>query len=103
MREPIGPSEIIELLRLEPLPQEGGYYKETYRASDALNPQDLPRGFYSPRNLSTAIYYFLTSETFSAFHRLKSDEIFHFYLGDPVRMYQLHHDGSSREIILGTD
>src|SRR5262249_33731721 len=50
---------------------------------------------------STAIYYLLTPETFSALHRLQSDEVFHFYLGSPVRMLQLLPDGSGRTIVLG--
>src|SRR5207249_3960045 len=55
------------------------------------------------RSVSTAIYYLLTPGTFSALHRLKSDEIFHFYAGSPVKMLQLHEDGRGEEIILGSD
>ncbi len=78
--------EIIELLQLKPHPTEGGYFRETY---------------HSP--LSTAIYYLLTQKTFSAMHTLPGDEIFHFYLGDPVEMLQLHPDGTGKTVILGQD
>src|SRR5215471_11491588 len=87
--------EIIDALDLQPLPGEGGYYRETYR-SGASYPE---RG----RSLSTAIYYLLMSDTFSALHRLPSDELFHFYWGDPVSMLQLWPDGTGRIVALGPD
>src|SRR5262249_56808086 len=57
----------------------------------------------SDRRASTAIYYLLTPGTFSALHRLQTDEVFHFYLGDPVRMLQLLPDGTGRTVVLGPD
>ena len=93
--------EIIALLNLKPHPEEGGYFVETYRSEELLLPGTLPdRG---RRCYGTAIYYLLTPDTFSAVHRLKSDEIFHFYLGDPVEMLQLWPDGSGRILVLGSD
>src|SRR5579871_3963812 len=86
--------EIKRLLRLEPHP-EGGYYRQTYIATQGM---DLPRGH---RACSTAIYYLLEPGTFSEMHVLSSDELFHFYLGDPVEMLQLWPDGSSRVVVLG--
>jgi hypothetical protein len=70
--------EIKQLLGLQPHPVEGGFYRRTYTAPATV---DLSRG---PRAQSTAIYYLLEPETFSEMHVLASDEIFHFYLGDPV-------------------
>lgn len=90
--------EIISLLNLKPHSEEGGYFVETYRSQ-----QHLPEGGEGKRILATAIYYLLTPDTFSAMHRLKTDEIFHFYLGDPVEMLQLLPDGSGRVITLGPD
>jgi uncharacterized protein len=66
----------------------------------------LPPGYPArARSFSSAIFYFLTSErdSFSALHRLRADEVYHFYLGDAVGMLQLDPDGSSRHVILGTD
>jgi predicted cupin superfamily sugar epimerase len=63
----------------------------------------LPSRYKGVRLFGTAIYYLLTPETFSAMHRLPSDEIFHFYIGDPVEMLQLWPDGSIRVLILGSD
>ncbi len=96
--------EIIEHLGLEPLPGEGGFYRETYRSSDEKIPAGaLPERYQADKHIATAIYYLLTPETFSAVHRLISDELFHFYLGDPVTMLQLHPDGHGETITLGPD
>lgn len=91
------PEEIKSLLKLEPHPFEGGWFRRTYTSSGVL---DLPRG---ARAQGTAIYYLLEPGTFSEMHVLDSDEIFHFYLGDPVEMLQLFPDGSSAALILGPD
>jgi predicted cupin superfamily sugar epimerase len=99
----ITPEQIIEFFSMKPLPREGGFYVETYRAQEKITPTALPDRFTGERNFSTAILYLLTPDTFSSLHRLTSDEIYHFYLGDPVIMLQLHHDGSSEVIDLGPD
>src|ERR1041385_8561277 len=84
--------EIIALLKLKPHPKEGGFFAETWRADEAIPPGVLPPRYSGPRAIGTCIYYLLTPTTFSAMHRLQSDEIFHFYLGDPVEMLQLWPD-----------
>jgi predicted cupin superfamily sugar epimerase len=89
-------NDLIRLLGLEPHPHEGGWFAETYRSRDTISGP-------SSRALSTAIYYLLTPETFSALHRLGSDEIYHFYLGDAVTMLILSQGGESRVITLGSD
>jgi len=76
---------------------------ETYRAQERIAPAALPNRFSDERNFSTAILYLLTPDTFSGLHKLTGDEIYHFYLGDPVTMLQLHPDGSSEVIDLGPD
>lgn len=95
--------EIIELLGLRPHPIEGGYFYRTYESEEWIPREALPTRYGSERRAGTAIYYLLTPETFSAMHRLASDEIFHFYLGDPVEMLQLHPDGTGCLAQLGTD
>jgi uncharacterized protein len=89
--------EIKALLRLEPHPVEGGSFRRTYTSAGSV---ELPRGV---RAQGTAIYYLLETGTFSEMHVLVSDEIFHFYLGDPVEMLQLHPDGNSAVFTLGPD
>jgi predicted cupin superfamily sugar epimerase len=95
--------ELIRHLGLAPHPKEGGFFRETYRAGDTLPASALPPRYQGPRSSSTAIYYLLTPTTFSALHRLQTDEIFHFYLGDPIRMLQLECEGTGRTIVLGQD
>jgi predicted cupin superfamily sugar epimerase len=91
------PAEIKELLRLEPHPVEGGWFRQTYRsAAEFVAPQGR-------RSAGTAIYYLLEPGTFSEMHILPSDEVFHFYLGDPVEMLQLKPDGSAEVFVLGKD
>jgi predicted cupin superfamily sugar epimerase len=95
--------DLIRTLNLQPHPMEGGYFRETYRSKHSHAAGSLPPGFAGPRSFKTAIYYLLTPRTFSAMHRLPGDEMFHFYLGHPVRMLQLWPDGSARTVILGSD
>src|SRR6266404_1472583 len=91
--------ELIRHLGLVPHPKEGGYFRETYRSAESY--AGLPPRYAGPRSAGTAIYYLLTPNTYSALHRLQTDEIFHFYLGDPVRMLQLDADGKGRTVVLG--
>lgn len=90
-------AEIRQMLHLDPHPIEGGYFRRTYTSAGSV---DLPRG---RRAQGTAIYYLLEPGTFSEMHTLASDEIFHFYLGDPVEMLQLHPGGGSAVFTLGQD
>jgi uncharacterized protein len=87
--------EIIAALGLEPHPLEGGFFRETYRTAQKLMGQDRP--------LATAIYYLLTPQTNSLMHKLPGDELFHFYLGDPVQQLQLRPDGTGEIVTLGTE
>jgi len=92
---------IIELLDLKPLPREGGYYRETYRSVRSVSVRNASGRSEVERSLSTAIYYLITPDSFSALHRLPGDEIFHFYYGDPVTMVVLHPDGGMETYIMG--
>ncbi len=89
--------EIKALLHLEPHPVEGGWFRRTYTSDVSVA---LVRGV---RPYGTAIYYLLDAGTFSEMHCLASDEIFHFYYGDPVEMLQLLPDGGSVLLTLGQD
>lgn len=88
----------IDHLKLEAHP-EGGFYKETYRSSLQVDLSD----FSAERNVSTGIYFLLTGDNFSAFHRIKSDEMWHFYAGDPIHIFVLHPEGQLETIKLGLD
>ncbi len=95
--------DVIRMLGLEPHAGEGGYYRETYRSGGSIPTSALPDGYRGERTFGTAIYYLITPESFSTLHRVRGDELFHFYLGDPVDMLRLYPDGSSGELILGSD
>jgi predicted cupin superfamily sugar epimerase len=99
------PEQLIEYFDLKPLPVEGGYFRQTYRADETLPREALPSRYARDKAFCTAIYYLLTSDpdSFSALHKLPTDEIYHFYLGDPVEMLLLHPDGASHRVILGHD
>ena len=93
---------VMALLGLRPLPEEGGHFVQTYRGA-ALASGALPTAHADVRPVGTAIYYLVTPAGFSAMHRLPGDELFHFYLGDPVEQLQLLPDGSGRVVSLGPD
>ena len=99
----ISAKKIIKKLGLKPLPPEGGFFRETYRSVEKIPKIGLPARYTSDKSFGTAIYYLLTSDNFSALHRLSTDEIYHFYLGDPVTMLSLYPDGKGRLITLGHD
>lgn len=99
MRNPLTAEDVIRLLKLEPLNIEGGYFCETYRSPQ----QSAFPGYAGPRSIATAIYYLLTPATFSQMHVVPGDEIFHFYLGDPVEMLQIAPDGTGSTLLLGND
>ena len=92
----------IDKLNLTAHP-EGGYYRETYRAELSIAREALPPQFTGPRLVSTAIYFLLEGENFSAFHRLRSDELWHFYSGSPITVHVIEPDGGYSEIQLGDD
>jgi hypothetical protein len=93
--------EVIDLLQLEPLPLEGGFFGLTYRSPETIPPDALPRRYRQEMVFGSAIYAVLTPSDFSAMHRLDTDEIFHFYYGDPLEMLLLHPDGSGEIFLLG--
>jgi len=99
----MNPKEIIKRLRLKPHQVEGGYFRETYRSEEKIAVKSLPARYKGKRTFSTLIYYLLTKTAFSAMHRVKSDEVFHFYAGDPVEMLQLLPGGKGKIITLGNN
>jgi uncharacterized protein len=90
----------IQNLQLQPHP-EGGHYRQTYRADMLLPKKSLPARFRGRRAASTAIYFLLAGKDFSAFHRLQSDEMWHFYLGGTLVVHVIEADGRYSKIKLG--
>lgn len=92
--------QLIEQFGLIPHP-EGGYYKETYRSTEFISKQALPERFTGQRVHSSAIYFLLVQGNFSAFHRIKSDECWHFYAGDTLCVHVISPSGQLTTIYLG--
>jgi len=98
-------TDLIKRFQLVELPIEGGLFFQSYLSHENIQTDCLPERYQSERPISTAIYYLLTSEadSFSAMHILKTDEIYHVYLGDPVEMLLLYPSGENKVIHLGRD
>ena len=100
-------AEVIRLLDLAPLEFEGGYFRRTYTHPHSLPAAALPPGYAGPRPLASTIYYLLTADTCSRLHRLPTDELWHFHLGDPVALHLFPAGDEGRfehqKIVLGTD
>jgi uncharacterized protein len=94
--------QLIQQYNLQPHP-EGGWYKETYKSTEYISGNALPERFDGSRAFSTAIYFLLEQGNFSAFHRIKSDECWHFYAGDPLLIYVIQANGTLDITHLGND
>lgn len=92
----------IELLGLKKHP-EGGWFRETYRSSEIIPSNALPERYSEPHSFSTCIYYLLKSGEKSKLHRLKSDEIWHFYSGSPLNLILIDKNGRLSNVVLGQD
>ena len=94
--------QLIAQYQLQPHP-EGGWYKETYRSDETIAANALPERFTGSRYFSTAIYFLLEQGNYSAFHKIKSDECWHFYSGDALEVFIFLPDGELKIISLGND
>lgn len=92
--------KLVKSLELLPHP-EGGFYKEVYRSSKTIAKTALPDNFSGDRSYCTSIYFLLTSENFSAFHRIKQDEIWHFYGGSSLSVHVIDSNGKYTEHHVG--
>ncbi len=92
----------IQGLNLAPHP-EGGHYRETYRSDPNLDASKLGRGFSGSRSVSTAIYYLLEGSDFSAFHRIRSDEVWHHYAGAALTIHMIDPAGEYASLRLASE
>lgn len=94
--------EIIRQFNLQEHP-EGGYFKETYRSKGIIPNSILDSSFEGDRNICTGIYFLLTSEKFSAFHKVNQDEMWHFYKGAPLKLHMISTKGEYSFVIIGNN
>ena len=92
----------IDQLEMEAHP-EGGYFKEVYRSGEILPEDGLPERYSSTRNISTSIYFLLKSDQVSNFHRIASDETWHFYAGSPLTIHLLEPEQGYKKLLVGPD
>jgi predicted cupin superfamily sugar epimerase len=92
----------IKKLNLQPHP-EGGFFRETYRSEEIIPAEALPKRYTSPHSYSTQIHFMLVKGNHSSFHRLKSDETWHFYDGSPVTIWLVSDEYGLQEVTLGLD
>ncbi|MDD5659877.1 MAG: cupin domain-containing protein [Actinomycetota bacterium] len=96
-------NKIIKKFNLVPLRGEGGFFAEMYRSTETVQKNNLPSRYKSARHFSTSILYLITYDSCSMLHKVISDEIFHFYMGDSVVMLNLFQNNSSNIINLGSN
>lgn len=92
----------VNHLDLLPHP-EGGFYKEMYRSPLSVSADIMEEGLAGDRNLATGIYFLITEGNFSAFHRIKSDEMWHFYYGEPLIVHVIELSGKYTKLAIGLD
>ncbi|MDO9377172.1 MAG: cupin domain-containing protein [Ferruginibacter sp.] len=102
MNTPTLVKDLVARFNLLPHP-EGGYYRENYRAIETIPRIALPKRYKGDRHYSTAIYFLLEQGNYSAFHRIQSDECWHFYAGDCLLIHVIHLNGRLETIRLGAD
>jgi predicted cupin superfamily sugar epimerase len=95
-------TEIVAHFQMQPHP-EGGYYKESYRSNESIERAALPIRFAGDRNFATAIYFLLEQGNFSAFHKIQSDETWHFYAGQCLEIFVLQENQDLQIIRLGSN
>lgn len=95
-------ADLVKKYEMLPHP-EGGWYKETYRSNELINGIALPERFSENRSFSTAIYFLMENGNFSGFHRIKSDECWHFYAGQTLLVYVINNTGNLDIIRLGNN
>jgi predicted cupin superfamily sugar epimerase len=94
--------DLINLYDLKSHP-EGGFFKETYRSKGEIKSENLGANFEGNRNYCTSIYFLLTSEKFSAFHKINQDEIWHFYRGSTLHLHMISPEGKYSKVLIGND
>jgi len=102
MSEALTAQRLIELLGLKPHPT-CGYVAETYRSRHRIPDEALPTAFAGSRPLGSVLYFMVTAEAPIRLHRIRSDQMYHHYLGDPLEVLLLYPDGTGTIKLVGAD
>lgn len=93
---------LVKILDLKQHP-EGGFYKETYRSVGTIKNDHLEGNYEGDRHFSTAIYFMLTEEMFSAFHKIEQDELWHFHLGSTIELHTISPEGNHKTHLISNN
>ncbi|MFK7953598.1 MAG: cupin domain-containing protein [Ekhidna sp.] len=93
--------DLIQKLQLQKHP-EGGYFKEVYRSNEQISKTGLPNRFAGSKSFGTSIYFMLTSDSFSAFHKINQDETWHFYEGSTIELHMINTEGVHSTVLIGS-
>jgi predicted cupin superfamily sugar epimerase len=102
MAEELTAEEVRRLLGLEPHPT-CGFVRETFRSALSVAPGGLPAPFADGRPVGSALYFMVTPGAPVRLHRIRNDQLYHYYLGDPLEILMLRHDGASERVVVGPD
>lgn len=102
MQKTLSADEIRDLLKLEPN-QTCGYVRLTYKSALSIAPGGLPAPFADGRPLGSALYFMMTPQEPVKLHRIKNDQLYHYYLGDPIELLLLYESGKSDLVRVGPD
>ena len=94
------PDDVLKLLELEPN-ATCGFVRETYRAKQQIAPGGLAAPFADGRPLGSALYFMVTPQAPVRLHRIRNDQLYHYYLGDPIEVLLLR--GQGEHVIVGPD
>jgi predicted cupin superfamily sugar epimerase len=100
MPEDVTAAQIRDLLKLEPN-QTCGFVRDTYRSALTIAPGGLPAPFETGRPLGTALFFMVTPEAPVKLHRIKNDQLYHYYQGDPIEVLMLYESGTSELVVVG--
>jgi uncharacterized protein len=102
MADDLTADEIRALLQLEPN-ATCGFVRQTYLSALSIAPNGLPAPFADGRPLGSALYFMVTPTAPVRLHRIRNDQLYHYYLGDPIELFLLHADGNAERIVVGPD
>lgn len=94
--------EVLALLGLEPN-ATCGFVRETYRSTRQIAPGGLQAPFADGRPAGSALYFMVTPAAPVKLHRIRNDQLYHYYLGDPLEVLMLHGEGKVEHVVVGPD
>jgi predicted cupin superfamily sugar epimerase len=102
MADELTADRIRALLKLEPN-ATCGFVRSTYLSNQSIPASALPPPFADARPVGSALYFMVTPTAPVRLHRIRNDQLYHYYLGDPLEVLLLHGDGTTERVVVGPD